>query len=141
MNRQEERLREIDFGILDGLTKDGIRHQYPKEAERKEKLKKYYYRPPAGENWPDVALRLHTFLGTLARETTGESVLVICHSVVVFIFRKLLERLSEHDIMTIEATKALEVKNCSVTHYAFDPSIGKNGKPVLRSLNHVYYPV
>jgi broad specificity phosphatase PhoE len=137
---EEERLREIDFGILDGLTKHGIAHHHPEEKERRSKLGKYHHRPPAGENYPDVALRVHSFLGTLTRETTGESVLIVCHSVVLLIFRKLLERLTEQQLMAIDANKAMDVKNCSITHYAFDPSIGKNGKLVLRVFNKVYYP-
>jgi len=65
---EDERLREIDFGVLDGLTKHGIAHFHPEEKERREKLGKYHHRPPAGENYPDVALRLHSFLGTLTEK-------------------------------------------------------------------------
>ena len=133
---EDERLREIDFGILDGLTKHGIAHQYPQEAERKKRVGKYYFRAMAGENYPDVALRVHSFLGTLTREAAGESVLVVCHSVVVLIFRKLLERLSEKELLDID--KAQDVLNCSVTHYVFDPNAGKNGKLVLRCFNRQY---
>lgn len=136
---EDERLREIDFGVLDGLTKHGIAHFHPEEKQRRSKLGKYHHRPPAGENYPDVALRLHSFLGTLARETSGESVLVVCHSVVVLVFRKLLERLSEQQILAIDADQAQEVRNCSVTHYAFDFHAGRNGKLVLRDFNRVYY--
>jgi broad specificity phosphatase PhoE len=122
------------------LTKHGIAHYHPEEKERRSRLGKYHHRPPAGENYPDVALRVHSFLGTLTRETTGASVLVVCHSVVVLIFRKLLERLTEQELMAIDANKAMDVKNCSVTHYAFDPTVGKNGKLVLRGFNNVHYP-
>jgi hypothetical protein len=59
---------------------------------------------------------------------------------VVLIFRKLLERLTEQEIMAIDANKAMDVKNCSVTHYAFDPSVGKSGKLALRGFNNVHYP-
>jgi probable phosphoglycerate mutase len=136
---EEERLREIDFGVLDGLTKHGIAHLHPEEKDRRSKLGKYHHRPPAGENYPDVALRLHSFLGTLTRETAGESVLVVCHSVVVLIFRKLLERLSEQQLLSIAADKDQEVRNCSVTHYEFDRGAGTTGKLVLRDFNQVYY--
>ena len=136
---EDERLREIDFGVLDGLTKHGIAHFHPEEKERRAKLGKYHHRPPAGENYPDVALRLHSFLGTLTREAAGDSVLVVCHSVVVLIFRKLLERLSEQQILTIDGDKAQELRNCSVTHYEFDPNAETNGKLILRDFNRVYY--
>ena len=63
---------------------------------------------------------------------------MVCHSVVVLIFRKLLERLSEQRLLTIDGDKAQEVRNCSVTHYEFDPSAGTNGKLILRDFNRVY---
>src|SRR5215469_16367838 len=114
---EDERLREIDFGVLDGLTKHGIAHFQPGEQERRARIGKYHHRPSGGENYPDVALRLHSFLSKLTRKAVGRSVLVVCHSVVVLVFRKLLERLSEHQLLTIDADKTQEVRNCSVTHY------------------------
>jgi hypothetical protein len=64
---------------------------------------------------------------------------VVCHTVVVLIFRKLLERLSEQQLLTIDGDKAQEVRNCPVTNYEFDPSVGMNGKLILRDCNRVYY--
>jgi broad specificity phosphatase PhoE len=136
---EDDRLREIDFGVLDGLTKHGIAHFQPAEKERRARLGKYHHRPPGGENYPDVALRLHSFLGTLAREAVGESVLVVSHSVVVLVFRKLLERLSEQQLLAIESDKSQEVANCSVTYYACDPGAGKQGKLILQDFNRIYY--
>ncbi len=136
---EDDRLREIDFGVLDGLTKHGIAHFQPGEMERRARLGKYHHRPPGGENYPDVALRLHSFLGTLTRETAGQSVLVVCHSVVVLVFRKLLERLSEQQLLAIDADKTQEVRNCSVTHYRFDANAGTQGKLVLQDFNRIYY--
>jgi len=136
---EDDRLREIDFGVLDGLTKHGIAHLQPAEKERRTRLGKYHHRPPGGENYPDVALRLHSFLGTLTREAAGSSVLVVCHSVVVLVFRKLLERLSEKQLLAIESDKDREIQNCSVTHYAFDPNAGEHGKLVLQKFNRIYY--
>ena len=65
--------------------------------------------------------------------------LVVCHSVVVLVFRKLLERLSEQQILAIDADQEQEVRNCSVTHYAFDSHAGRNGKLILSDFNRVYY--
>src|SRR2546423_1574071 len=61
----EERIREIEFGILDGLTSAGIKARYPEEFARRQREGKYWYRPPGGESRPDVALRIHSFLGML----------------------------------------------------------------------------
>lgn len=136
----EERVREKEFGILDGLTKTGIAKKYPDEMRRREREGKYYYRPPGGESYPDVALRIHSFLGTLARDCRKQSVLVVCHSVVVLMFRRLLERLTEKELLAIDRDPEQDVCNCSVTWYEFDPRFGRKGKMLLREFNGVHYP-
>jgi broad specificity phosphatase PhoE len=136
----EERIREKEFGILDGLTRGGIIEKYPDEWKRREREGKYYYRPPGGESYPDVALRVHSFLGTLVRDCTKLSVLVVCHSVVVLTFRRLLERLNEMELLAIDRDPEQDVCNCSITRYQLDPSTGDRGRLVLREFNGVHYP-
>jgi broad specificity phosphatase PhoE len=65
---REESIRELEFGILDAITTDGIKWKYPDEFSRRKRVGKYWYRPPGGENRPDVALRVHSFLGALTRD-------------------------------------------------------------------------
>ena len=136
----EERIREKEFGILDGLTGQGIRSKYPDEWRRREREGKYYYRPPGGESYPDVALRVYSFLGTLARDCRQQSVLVVCHSVVVLTFRRLLERLTEKTLLAIDRDPGQDVANCSVTWYTYDSGAGHRGRLVLREFNGVHYP-
>jgi broad specificity phosphatase PhoE len=119
----EERIREIEFGILDGLTGDGIQAGFPQEYERRKREGKYWYRPPGGESHPDVALRVQSFLGTLTRDYRKKSVLVVCHSVVVLIFRRLLERWNEDEYLKIDREQ--DVLNCSMTAYRYDAKMGK----------------
>jgi broad specificity phosphatase PhoE len=119
----EERIRELEFGTLDGLMGYGIKEKYPEEYARREREGKYWYRPPGGESRPDVALRVQSFLGTLTRDYRGKSVLVICHSVVVLIFRRLLERWGEDEYLKLDREQ--DVLNCSVTAYRCDPVSGK----------------
>ena len=135
----EERIREKEFGILDGLTRHGIIKKYPDEWKRREREGKYYYRPPGGESYPDVALRVHSFLGTLARDCGKQSVLVVCHSVVVLAFRRLLERLSEEELLAIDRDPEQDVCNCSVTWYQFDLGAGDRGRLLLQEFNGVHY--
>src|SRR4051794_38174004 len=54
----DERLREREFGIFDRLTTLGIRERFPDEAAHRRRLGKFYHRPPGGESWADVILRL-----------------------------------------------------------------------------------
>ena len=114
----EERVREIEFGILDGLTHQGIKERYPDEWARREREGKYWYRAPGGESPPDVALRVHSFLGALTRDFRQKKVLVVCHSVVVLIFRRLLERWDESKYLEVD--KEDDVLNCGITTYRYD---------------------
>ncbi|HYY41442.1 MAG TPA: histidine phosphatase family protein, partial [Pyrinomonadaceae bacterium] len=77
----DERLREKEFGILDRLTKEGIREKFPEQYEFRDAIGKFYHRPPGGESWCDVILRLRSVIDTLTREYRGERVLIIAHSV------------------------------------------------------------
>src|SRR5215469_17757250 len=116
----EERVREIEFGILDGLTHHGVKERYPEEWERREREGKYWYRPPGGESRPDVALRVHSFLGALTRDFRQKKVLVVCHSVVVLIFRRLLERWDEAKYLEVDRED--DVLNCGITTYRYNPA-------------------
>lgn len=124
----EERVREIEFGILDGLTPEGVRVKYPEEIERRKKEGKYWYRPPGGESRPDVRLRCHSVLDTLVRDYQGQKVVIICHSVVVLAIRSLLERWDEDQYMQVDRED--DVKNCGITRYAYSNKIaGVNWAP------------
>ena len=72
--RHDERLRERELGIFDGLTGAGIRAEFPHEADRRRYLGKFYYRPPSGESWCDVALRVRSLLRDLEDRYDGERV-------------------------------------------------------------------
>ncbi|HVF27551.1 MAG TPA: histidine phosphatase family protein [Pyrinomonadaceae bacterium] len=131
----DERLREKEFGVLDRLTKVGIIAKYPEQAEIRSALGKFYHRPPGGESWCDVILRLRNIIDTITREYRRERVLVVAHSVVVLCFRYLLERMTEEQILAID--RAEDVANCSVTSYEFDPTHGEKGKFGPRLFNFV----
>ena len=131
----DERLREKEFGILDRLTRFGIAQKHPDLHEQREHVGKFYFRPPGGESWCDVILRLRNVLDTITREYPGERVLIIGHQVIVNCFRYLLERMDEEKILAID--RAGDVPNCSVTSYQFNPAVGKFGKLELRQVNFV----
>ncbi|HEU4371900.1 MAG TPA: histidine phosphatase family protein [Telluria sp.] len=131
----DERLREKEFGILDRLTTHGISQRYPDLYEQRKHVGKFYFRPPGGESWCDVILRLRSVLDTITREYARERVLIVGHQVTVNCFRYLLERLDESTIL--EYDRSGDVPNCSVTSYQFDPAQGKRGKLQLNLVNFV----
>ena len=75
----DERLREREFGVFDGLTTKGIREKYPEEAEHRRRLGKFYHRAPGGESWADVILRLRSVLNTINLHYADRRVIVVCH--------------------------------------------------------------
>ena len=74
------------------------------------------------------------------RDCRKQSVLVVCHSVVVLTFRRLLERLNEKELLAIDRDPELDVCNCSITWYKFDPAAGERGRLGLCEFNGVHYP-
>jgi broad specificity phosphatase PhoE len=131
----DERLREREFGILDRLTKAGIIERFPEQAELRKFVGKFYHRPPGGESWCDVALRLRSVIDTMTRDHRGERVMIVSHQVVIMMFRYLLERLTEQEILEIDRQNQLA--NCSLTSFVFDPAAGRRGKLLLERFNEV----
>jgi hydroxyethylthiazole kinase-like uncharacterized protein yjeF len=111
----DERLREKDPGRLEGLTRAGIIKRYPDEAEAYGQLGKFYYRPPGGESWCDVILRLRSLVDALRAEYAGGRVLIVTHQVVVVCLRYVLEGLDEAGVLGLE--RPGEVANSSFTSY------------------------
>jgi broad specificity phosphatase PhoE len=118
--RMDERLREKEFGILDRLTVHGIRARFPELSEQRSHVGKFYFRPPGGESWCDVILRLRSVMEMATREHGGQRVLVVAHQVIVNCMRYLVECMDEAQILAID--KLADVPNCGVTSYEYDPA-------------------
>ena len=131
----DERLREKEFGILDRLTRAGIEQLHPEQAELRRDLGKFYHRPPGGESWCDVILRLRSALDTIALHHAGQRVIIVAHQVVVLCFRYLLEDMTEGQILGIDAEG--DVMNCGVTEYTFSADARPGGGLVLARYNFV----
>lgn len=129
----DERLREKEFGILDGLTTPGVAELMPDQAEFRRLLGKFYHRPPGGESWCDVIFRLRSLLDTVSLHYGGRPVMIVAHQVVVLCLRYIIENLSEAEILAID--REGDVHNCGVTEYRFDPAAGKDGNLKLSAYN------
>jgi len=133
----DERLREKEFGILDRLTKLGIEQRFPEQAEARARIGKFYFRPPGGESWCDVILRLRSVLDTLSLHHSGPGsrVLIVAHQVIVLCLRYLIETMTEGEILEID--RAAEVANCGVTSYRLDRDAAPGGMLRLDAYNFV----
>lgn len=130
----DERLRERDLGALDRLTRVGVEQRFPEELAARAHLGKFYYRPPGGESWSDVALRVRSALDSIVREHSGQRVMVVTHEVVIFLFRYVLERMSEVEILRLATDH--ELANASVTSFVLPR--GRPAGMTLEAFNAVY---
>jgi probable phosphoglycerate mutase len=119
----DERLREREFGILDRLTHAGIDELFPAQGQARRIIGKFYHRPPGGESWCDVILRLRGVVDTLSLHHATRRVLIVAHEVVVLCLRYLLEELDEARILEIDSQG--DIVNCGVTEYAYDAATNR----------------
>lgn len=113
---EDPRLAEAQRGIWHTMTHNQIREKFPEEFERRDREGYYHYRPLGGENWADIELRIHSFLGTLARDYAGEKVLVVGHGHWMILFDRLVRRMGIAE--AVEHYCNAPYKNASVTEYA-----------------------
>ena len=124
----DERLRDRDLGLLEGLTWRGIQARYPDLAALRSRIGKFYQRPPGGESWTDVLLRLRSVHQSLREELAGERVIVFSHDVVVLLFRYLYDDLDEATVLDLGLNHP--VANGSLTTFAV-----RDGRLRLESYN------
>ena len=108
----DERLRDRELGVLDLLTRAGVQARVPTEFERRRHLGKFYHRPPGGESWADVALRLRSFFRDFG-DTAGDRAFVMAHDAVVMVSLYVLLGWSEGELL--EFAQANVVGNASIT--------------------------
>ncbi|GIF14270.1 histidine phosphatase family protein [Actinoplanes teichomyceticus] len=114
----DERLRDRELGVLDLLTNAGVHARLPGEAHRRARLGKFYYRPPGGESWADVLLRLRSLLRDLREDYPGGRVLLVAHEATVWLIRSLAEGLTEPELMPLARAEA--IANCSISSWRGD---------------------
>ncbi|MBG0566292.1 histidine phosphatase family protein [Actinoplanes aureus] len=111
----DERLRDRELGVLDLHTARGVQARLPEEAGRRARLGKFYYRPPGGESWADVLLRLRALLREIREDHPGERVVLFAHEATVLMVRYLAEGLDEQRLMALAHDTT--IANCSVSSW------------------------
>jgi broad specificity phosphatase PhoE len=139
----DERLRDREMGEWDGLTWRGIVARHPEEAERAKLVGRFFHRPPGGESWADMCLRLRSLLADVAQELTGRRVLVVAHDVVIQLTRVVLDGMSEAE--AVELVTTTSYANCGLTtlergeaglgldRYNWTVPVSEQGEPTTRS--------
>lgn len=97
-------LRERSTGILNLFSLDDI---YEKNSEwvHFRKTEPMYWVPIGGESLADLCLRLRNVLDTLHRECSGGDVIIVCHGLVMWAFRIIIERITQERFKVLDASK------------------------------------
>lgn len=111
--RVDERLRDRELGVLDLLTRAGVRNRFPDEERRRQWLGKYYHRPAGGESWVDVMGRLRSVFADVDRLDGPVRLVIAAHDAVVMLAVAVCLDLDEPALMDFAATHT--VANASLT--------------------------
>jgi len=80
-------LRERKFGELEGMPAQDY-----KKIRDETGIPKYLYRPPGGENYPDLQKRAEKFLSMIKKKHPGQNILVVSHGGVIRTFISVLAK-------------------------------------------------
>jgi broad specificity phosphatase PhoE len=114
--RFDERLRDRELGVVDRLTRLGRERRHPEEEVRRAHIGRYYYRPPGGESWADVALRLRSVLRDLFEGVPDDAngrILIVAHDAVIMLVIHVLTGTTEEEVLAFSRENT--VQNASVT--------------------------
>ena len=93
---ESESLKEMDLGLLEGMTWEERRQKYP-EVDLDEKLS--LLQAPCGESYQDVKKRCQTFIEKyLAKKDEERNVIIVSHGITLRILTNLLLDRPDEDI-------------------------------------------
>lgn len=118
---EDSRLNEKWDGIFHSLSLPKIKEHYPEQIDLKEKYGWYHYRPPGGENGPDVEIRIRSFLRDLGEEPSyfNRQVIVVGHGNWFHLFEGVVEKMPWEIVQANRREKPFP--NGSITTYDFYP--------------------
>lgn len=120
-------LTERDWGELDHCPENEREEKFGTALHRRE-IEPFFWRPPNGESFAQLGLRVDRVLHTLHRECGDKRVIVVCHGEVMRAFQVRLERMSQVRFKELNFSRRHEdrIHNCQILHYTRrDPATGR----------------
>ncbi len=107
----EKDLREVDFGILEGMTKDEIKKKYKDHWDAIEK-NDFNHKVPGGESYAEASVRVLNVLDKVLK--SGKDSVIVAHGMVnKIIFMKLMNKL-------LDEIEQISYRNTSVSVFEMD---------------------
>jgi len=119
----EPRLREMNFGVLEGLTWDEAQNKYPDMVTAW--LENYDHPPQGGETLDGFSSRVLSFHNDLRNKHSDETILLVAHG------GSLSELLRLTMNLPSERRWAFAMDNASISELV----LGDDGYPLLKKLN------
>ena len=89
----DKRLRDINLGIYHGRLKKEFYKEFPKREKR------FYRRPPKGENWRDCRKRILSLIEDLEGKYKNKNILIISHGDPLWLFEGAVKGLTDKELL------------------------------------------
>ena len=111
-------LTERNWGDLD-ISSEEERQKKFDEVLKKRTIQPFFWKPPNGESFLELCLRVDRVLHTLHRECSDKRVIIVCHGEVMLAFRVRLERMSQERFRRVTFSEEFtdRILNCQAIHY------------------------
>ncbi|HYC44317.1 MAG TPA: histidine phosphatase family protein [Burkholderiales bacterium] len=109
----DERLRERDFGIFEGLTNSEIETRYPDDYKLFAK-RDPHYRMEGGESAAEFRARVLDAMNAIAARHAGEKIVVVSHGLVLDALYRTATK------MALDVPRGFPLLNCSVNTFRYE---------------------
>lgn len=104
--RTDDRLNKRLYGDFWNLTRRGVQVLHPAEWDLYQKQGDFLYRPPNGENYPDLYARVDNYVDEEIDPST-ENMIIVTHSVVALALMRRFEGLSDDEVVRMYEEQTL----------------------------------
>lgn len=104
--RRDRRIEKRSYGLFWNLTYRGVQELHPQEYTRYLQEGPLNYRPPGGENYPDLFARVREFIDLEIDPSEGHQ-LVLTSLVVILAFHRELSGLPDEEVVRLYEDSAL----------------------------------
>lgn len=117
----DSRMDELWRGIYHTMISEDRLINFPREDRIKQREGWYHYRPPGGQNGPDVELQIHSLLLDLRLNNAGEDVFLSAHGSWMILFNRLVMRKTSEEAEDWHREK--HYPNSAIAEYTFDSGL------------------